>query len=32
MVAGRLEKDFVSWPHARETWEVVMELPAPPLI
>ena len=24
--AGRLEKDFVSWAHAYETWEVVMEL------
>jgi LysR family hca operon transcriptional activator len=24
--AGRLEKDFVSWAHACETWEVVMEL------
>jgi LysR family transcriptional regulator, hca operon transcriptional activator len=24
--AGGLEKDFVSWPHAHETWEIVMEL------
>jgi LysR family transcriptional regulator, hca operon transcriptional activator len=24
--AGRLEKDFVSWAHAYETWGVVMEL------
>jgi LysR family transcriptional regulator, hca operon transcriptional activator len=24
--AGRLEKDFVSWAHACETWEIVMEL------
>jgi LysR family transcriptional regulator, hca operon transcriptional activator len=24
--AGRLEKDFVSWAHAYETWEIVMEL------
>src|SRR5271156_6149733 len=24
--AGRLEKDFVSWAHAYETWETVMEL------
>src|ERR1700742_3140199 len=24
--AGRLEKDFVSWPHACQTWEIVMEL------
>jgi hypothetical protein len=24
--AGRLEKDFVSWPHACETWEFLMEL------
>jgi LysR family transcriptional regulator, hca operon transcriptional activator len=24
--AGGLEKDFVSWPHAYETWEIVMEL------
>jgi LysR family hca operon transcriptional activator len=24
--AGRLEKDFVSWPHACETWEIAMEL------
>src|SRR5258705_87882 len=24
--AGRLEKDFVSWPHAYETWEIAMEL------
>src|SRR6267142_5395255 len=24
--AGRLEKDFVSWPHAYETWGVEMEL------
>jgi LysR family transcriptional regulator, hca operon transcriptional activator len=25
-VTGRLEKDFVSWAHACETWEVEMEL------
>jgi LysR family transcriptional regulator, hca operon transcriptional activator len=25
-IAGRLEKDFVSWAHACEIWEVVMEL------
>jgi LysR family hca operon transcriptional activator len=25
-IAGRLEKDFVGWGHALETWEVVMEL------
>jgi DNA-binding transcriptional LysR family regulator len=24
--AGRLEKDFVSWAHAYEIWEAVMEL------
>jgi Bacterial regulatory helix-turn-helix protein, lysR family len=24
--AGPLEKDFVSWPHACETWEVAIEL------
>jgi hypothetical protein len=24
--AGRLEKDFVSWPHAYETWKAVLEL------
>jgi hypothetical protein len=24
--SGRLEKDFVSWAHACETWEIVMEL------
>src|SRR2546427_12310990 len=24
--ASRLEKDFVSWAHAYETWEIVMEL------
>jgi hypothetical protein len=24
--AGRPEKDFVSWPHAYETWEAVLEL------
>jgi LysR family transcriptional regulator, hca operon transcriptional activator len=26
VAAGRLEKDFVSWAHACETWEIVMEL------
>src|SRR6266699_2595548 len=25
-IAGRPEKDFVSWAHACETWEIVMEL------
>jgi Bacterial regulatory helix-turn-helix protein, lysR family len=25
-LSGRLEKDFVSWAHACETWEIVMEL------
>src|SRR5665213_1111356 len=25
-IAGRLEKDFVSWVHACQTWEILMEL------
>ena len=30
--AGRLEKDFVSWPHACETWEDCDGAPASPLL